>query len=88
AKLGYNANSHERLRMTTVYGRPNGYLDLVVSVALRDSQDIRLPDGRALELTATHSESRFAKLTFYATDDLTLELSQTRYTGGPERAPY
>ncbi|MCP2848806.1 TonB-dependent receptor, partial [Salmonella enterica subsp. enterica serovar Typhimurium] len=25
-KYGYNANSNERLRMVTAYGRPNGYL--------------------------------------------------------------
>lgn len=87
-KYGYNANSSERLRMMTVYGRPNGYLDLVASIARRDSDDIRLPDRSRLELTAMHSESRFAKATFYASDDLTLELSQTDYTGGPERAPY
>ncbi|WP_430433725.1 TonB-dependent receptor domain-containing protein [Methyloversatilis sp.] len=87
-KYGYNANSSERLRMVTVYGRPNGYLDLVVSIARRDSDDIRLPDRSRLDLTAVHSESRFAKATFYASDDLTLELSQTYYTGGPERAPY
>jgi hemoglobin/transferrin/lactoferrin receptor protein len=87
-KYGYNANSSERLRMVTVYGRPNGYLDLVASIARRDSDDIRLPDRSRLDLTATHSESRFAKATFYASDDLTLELSQTYYTSGPERAPY
>lgn len=87
-KYGYNWNSHERLRMVTLYGRPNAHLDLIVSVARRDSDDFRLPDGEPLELTATASESRFVKASFYATDDLVIELSQTRYTGGPERAPY
>lgn len=87
-KYGYNWNSRERLRMVTVYGRPNAHLDLIVSVARRDSDDFRLPDGERLDLTATASESRFVKASFYATDDLVIELSQTRYTGGPERAPY
>lgn len=87
-KYGYNWNSHERLRMVTIYGRPNAHLDLIVSVARRDSDDFRLPDGEPLDLTATASESRFVKASFYATDDLVIELSQTRYTGGPERAPY
>ncbi|MDP3289881.1 MAG: TonB-dependent receptor [Methyloversatilis sp.] len=87
-KYGYNWNSRERLRMVTVYGRPNAHLDLIVSVARRDSDDFRLPDGERLDLTATSSESRFVKASFYATDDLLIELSQTRYTGGPERAPY
>ncbi|WP_439536618.1 TonB-dependent receptor domain-containing protein [Methyloversatilis sp.] len=87
-KYGYNWNSRERLRMVTLYGRPNAHLDLIVSVARRDSDDFRLPDGDRLDLTATSSESRFIKASFYATDDLVIELSQTRYTGGPERAPY
>jgi hemoglobin/transferrin/lactoferrin receptor protein len=87
-KYGYNANNAERLRMLTVYGRPSGYLDLVASIALRDSDDIRLPDRSRLSLTATHSESRFAKATVYATDALTVELSQTMYKSGPERTPY
>lgn len=87
-KFGYNANNSERLRMMTVYGRPNGYLDLIASVSYRDSDDVRLPDRSRLDLTATHSESRFAKATVYLSDDLTIDLSQTLYLGGPERAPY
>jgi hemoglobin/transferrin/lactoferrin receptor protein len=87
-KYGYNWNSHERMRMLTVYGRPNGYFDLIASISRRDSDDFRLPDGDRLDLTASASESRFVKASVYVTEDLVLELSQTRYTGGPERAPY
>jgi hemoglobin/transferrin/lactoferrin receptor protein len=87
-KVGFNANNQERLRMLTVYGRPNGYLDLVASIALRDAQDFRLPDESRLSLTATHSESRFLKATIYLNDDTTIDMSHASYTGGPERAPY
>ena len=52
-KYGYNWNSHERLRMVTLYGRPNAHLDLIVSVARRDSDDFRLPDGELRYLSAT-----------------------------------
>ena len=52
-KYGYNWNSHERLRMVTLYGRPNAHLDLIVSVARRDSDDFRLPDGERLVLLIT-----------------------------------
>lgn len=88
AKLGYNENNRERLRMLSVYGRPSERIDLMTAIVRRDSHDIRLPNRQHLPLSATHSESRLVKLGFMPLDNLLLELGRTEYRSGPERTPY
>lgn len=88
AKLGWGDNNRERLRMLSVFGRPHERIDLMAAIVKRDSQDIRLPDGARLPLSATHSESRLVKIGLMPLDSLLIELGNTRYLSGPEATPY
>lgn len=87
-KLGWGENNSERLRMGAVFGRPHERIDLIAAIVKRDSQDIRLPDGSRLPLSATHSESRLFKIGFMPLDSLLVELGHTSYLSGPEATPY
>lgn len=87
-KLGYNDNNRERLRMGAVFGRPTERLELLAAIVKRDSQDLRLPDDSRLTLSATHAESRLAKIGFTPIDALFIELGHVQYVSGPERQPY
>jgi hemoglobin/transferrin/lactoferrin receptor protein len=87
AKAGYNDNTRERLRMGAVYGRP-GPFDLLAALTRRDGDDIRLPEGGRLPLSATHSESLLLKVGWAVAEGLDLELGHSRYAAGPERQPY
>ena len=88
AKMGYGWNNHEKLRMLSVFARPNEKVDLLASKATRDSDDIKLPSGQRLDVSATHSDSTLLKLGFFPTDRLSFELSRVAYEAGPERATY
>lgn len=88
AKVGYGWNNDEWLYMLSAYTRPVDSLDLLAAATQRDSQDIKLPDGSRLPVSATHSESTLLKAGWFPFDDFSLELSRTAYTSGPERAPY
>ncbi len=87
-KLGYGWNNRERLRMVSVFGRPNAQFDLLASVSRRDSGDIKMPDGERLAVSATQSHSSLLKLGWFPTEALSIELSRVAYASGPERAPY
>lgn len=87
-KLGFNDNNRERLRMGAAFGRPTDRIELLAAVVRRDSQDLRLPDDSRLVLSATHSESRLAKIGLTPIDELFIELGHVQYVSGPERQPY
>src|SRR5690606_17889118 len=87
-KLGYNWNNKERLRMVSVFGRPNPQFDLLASVSRRDSGDLKMPDRERLGVSATHSESSLLKLGWFPTEALSIDISRVAYASGPERAPY
>ena len=87
-KLGYDANSRERLRMLTAFGRPSASTDLLVSLVRRDGSDFKLAGGARSPATATQLEGSLVKLGWAPLDDLQLEFSRTAYRSGPVFTPY
>ena len=83
AKLGYNDNNHERLRMLSLFGRPHERVDLLVSLTGRESSDLKLADGSRLPLSATDGHSRLFKLGLMPTDDLVIDISRVEQHSGP-----
>lgn len=87
-KVGYGWNNQERLRMVSVFGRPTEQIDLLASVSKRESGDVRQPNGKRVEVSATNADSSLIKIGVTPIRSLNLELSRVAYTSGPERAPY
>jgi hemoglobin/transferrin/lactoferrin receptor protein len=74
-KAGYGSNNDEWLGSVTVYGRPGERVDLLGSYVQRNSGDITLPDGSALEDSSVSTTSTLLKATVAPIDAATVSAS-------------
>ncbi|HEX5372531.1 MAG TPA: TonB-dependent receptor [Aquabacterium sp.] len=78
-RAGWASNNHEEHRFAAAYGRPSDALDLLAALSTRQSDDMTLPDGRTLSLSAVNSGSSLLKASWYPADHWTLGASWLRY---------
>ena len=74
-RTGHAANNDETNAFVSIYGRPSERSDVVIARSRRTSNDIALPDGSRLPLSATDADSALLKGSWWASDSLKLQAS-------------
>lgn len=74
-RIGHAANNEETHAFVSIYGRPSERSDVVIARSRRTSNDISLPDGTRLPLSATDAYSTLLKGSWWASDSLKLQAS-------------
>jgi hemoglobin/transferrin/lactoferrin receptor protein len=74
-RVGHATNNSETHAFVSVYGRPSERSDVVIARSRRTSNDIALPDGSRLPLSATDAGSSLLKGSWWASDSLKLQAS-------------
>jgi hemoglobin/transferrin/lactoferrin receptor protein len=78
-RLGHGWNNAEDSRMVALYGRPSDQWDLLLASSTRRSNDFKLPDGSAIELSAADASSDLFKASWFPADHWALTASWLRY---------
>jgi hemoglobin/transferrin/lactoferrin receptor protein len=78
-RISHASNNQEGHAFVSTYGRLNDTLSMLAARTRREGDDIGLPDGRSLPLSATHMHSDLLKASWWATDAWKLSLSWLRY---------
>jgi len=78
-RVGWASNNNEHHRFAAVYGRPSASLDLLAAQSTRVGNDMRLPDGDTLPLSAVDTGSQLLKASWFPHDDWTLSASWLGY---------
>jgi hemoglobin/transferrin/lactoferrin receptor protein len=87
AKFGYSTNDDGRRIAATAFGLASDAVGLLASIATRNSNDQRLPDGARLEESATNSRSALLKADWDVTPRTSLRAGYTLWQDSG-RQPY
>lgn len=74
-KFGYANNNDEYSRSYMAYARPDDRLDILYNYSNRASNNITMPDGKALDSSAIESVSKLLKFSLFPIDTLALTTS-------------
>ena len=85
AKAGWHSNNQAQRYLLNLYGKPTKRTDFIISGALRETEDFRLPNGDDVPDSAEEKNSGLTKFE-YATDSFDVSLSY-RLSDGEGREP-